>query len=76
MTKLMTIPRFARATGLSYRLCLQLVVSGHIPSVPVGTRRRIDTRWVEQWLAAGGYRSVGARAGGTPPGDDGGHDER
>jgi excisionase family DNA binding protein len=58
MTKLLTIPNFARETGLSYRLCLQLVESGDIPSVPVGSRRRIDVRWVEQWLAAGGYRQM------------------
>jgi excisionase family DNA binding protein len=50
MTKLLTIPKFARETGLPYRLCLQLVQSGDIPSVPVGSRRRIDIRWVEQWL--------------------------
>jgi excisionase family DNA binding protein len=56
MTKLITIPKFAQATGLPYRLCLQLVGTGQIPSVPVGSRRRIDVRWVEQWLAAGGYR--------------------
>jgi hypothetical protein len=55
MTKLITIPKFARATGLPYRLCLQLVGTGQVPSVPVGSRRRIDVRWVEQWLAAGGY---------------------
>ena len=58
MTKLITIPTFARTTGLPYRLCLQLVESGQIPSVPVGSRRRIDLRWVEQWLATGGYRPV------------------
>jgi hypothetical protein len=57
MTKLITIPKFARATGLPYRLCLQLVGSGQIPSVPVGGRHRIDVRWVEQWLSAGGYRN-------------------
>jgi excisionase family DNA binding protein len=56
MTKLITIPKFARTTGLSYRLCLQLVETGRIPSIPVGCRRRIDIRWVEQWLSAGGYR--------------------
>jgi excisionase family DNA binding protein len=64
MTKLLTIPKFARETGLPYRLCLQLVQSGDIPSVPVGSRRRIDVRWVEQWLSAGGYRpevAVGER---------------
>jgi excisionase family DNA binding protein len=59
MTKLITIPRFAKATGLTYRLCLQLVGTGEIPSVPVGKRRRIDVRWIEQWLAAGGYRQSG-----------------
>jgi excisionase family DNA binding protein len=59
MTTLITIPKFAHATGLPYRLCLQLVWAGQIPSVPVGRRRRIDVRWVEQWLATGGYRSSG-----------------
>jgi excisionase family DNA binding protein len=57
MTKLITIPKFAAATGLPYRLCLQLVSSGQIPSVSVGRRRRIDVRWVEQWLETGGFRS-------------------
>ena len=31
-------------------------VRGHILSVPVGRRRRIDVRWVDQWLAGGDYR--------------------
>jgi excisionase family DNA binding protein len=57
MTKLLTIPKFAQATGLSYRLCLQLAGNGEIPSVQVGRRRRIDVRWLEQWLATGGYRT-------------------
>jgi excisionase family DNA binding protein len=57
MTKLITIPKFAEATGLSYRLCLQLVGTAKIPSVQVGNRRRIDVRWIDQWLAAGGYRN-------------------
>ncbi len=56
MTKLITIPKFAEETGLPYRLCLHLVGTGQIPSVPVGRRRRIDVRWVDQWLAGGGYR--------------------
>jgi hypothetical protein len=46
---------------LAYRLCLQLVRTGDIPSVLVGSRRRIDARWVEQWLASGGYRPEGRR---------------
>jgi excisionase family DNA binding protein len=56
MTKLITIPKFARETELSYRLCLQLVDAGDVPSVRVGRRRRIDVRWIEQWLATGGFR--------------------
>ncbi len=56
MTKLITIPKFAATTGLPYRLCLQLVGSGQLPSIRVGRRRRIDVRWLEQWLAGGGYR--------------------
>jgi excisionase family DNA binding protein len=59
MTKLITIPKFAEATGLPYRLCLHLIGTGQVPSVAVGRRRRIDVRWVEQWLATGGYRSSG-----------------
>ncbi len=57
MTKLITIPNFADATGLPYRLCLHLIRTGQIPSVTGGRRRRIEARWVEQWLATGGYRS-------------------
>ena len=48
MTKLITIPKFAAATGCR--------TGSVIPSVAVGRRRRIDVRWVEQWLASGGYR--------------------
>jgi hypothetical protein len=55
MTQLITIPKFAETPGLPYRLCLHLVGAHQIPSVPVGRRRRIDVRWVDQWLAAGGY---------------------
>lgn len=55
-TKLLTIPQFARATGLTYSLSWQLVRQGRIPSVMVGTRRRIDARWIDQWLATGGYK--------------------
>jgi hypothetical protein len=62
MTKLITIPKFAEATGLPYRLCLHLVGTAQIPSVAVGRRRRIDVRWVEQWLATGGYLSSGQEA--------------
>jgi hypothetical protein len=62
MTKLITIPRFAELTGLPYRLSLHLVGTGQIPSVPVGCRRRIDMRWVEQWLACGGYRPSGSKS--------------
>jgi excisionase family DNA binding protein len=57
VTKLLTIPEFARATGLNYWLAWQLVRRGNIPSVAVGTRRRIDVRWIEQWLATGGYHA-------------------
>jgi hypothetical protein len=55
MTKLITILKFAKLTGLPYRLCLQLVGTGQIPSLLVGRRHRIDVRWVNQWLAGGGY---------------------
>ena len=65
MTKLITIPKFAQATGLPYRLCLHLVGTGQIPSVAVGRRHRIDVRWVEQWLASGGYRPDGGRGRAT-----------
>jgi hypothetical protein len=64
MTKLITIPKFAELTGLPYRLCLHLVGTAQIPSIPVGCRRRIDVRWVDQWLASGGYRPSGDESSG------------
>jgi hypothetical protein len=54
MTQLITIPKFAEATGLPYRLRLHLVGTHQIPSVPVGCGRRIDVRWVDQGMT-GGY---------------------
>jgi excisionase family DNA binding protein len=63
MTKLITIPKFAELTGLPYRLCLHLVGTGQIPSVPVGRRCRIDVRWLDQWLASGGYHPERSRCG-------------
>ena len=54
-TRLLSLPKFAQLVGISYWLARELVIRGEIPSVPVGTRKRIDIRWVKQWLAAGGY---------------------
>jgi hypothetical protein len=50
-TKLLTIPAFARITGLSTWLARELVRRGDIPSVQVGPRKRIDSRWVERWTS-------------------------
>jgi excisionase family DNA binding protein len=58
VTHLLTIAQFARATGLKYWLAWQLVKRRAIPSVIVGTRRRIDARWIQQWLETGGYRPI------------------
>src|SRR5437588_13132502 len=69
ITKLITIPKFAEATGLPYRLCLHLVGAGQIPSVAVGRRRRIDVRWVEQWLATGGDPPLDRAPGVAEPRD-------
>jgi hypothetical protein len=63
MTKLLTIPKFAEATGLSYRLCLSLWKAAD-PSVPVGSRRRIEFSGVEPRLAPGGYLPDISVAGG------------
>jgi len=51
MTKLITIPKFAAATGLPYRLWSSPDWNGPDSVCRVGRRRRIDVRWVEQWLA-------------------------
>jgi excisionase family DNA binding protein len=56
-TKLLSIPEFAKATGLSVWLARELVHRGDVPSVRVGARRRVDSRWVERWLAAGNPES-------------------
>lgn len=57
MTRLLKVSQLSKETGLPYRLCLQLVRDGDIPSLMVGRRRRVDIRWLEQWLATGGYVS-------------------
>ena len=58
MTKLINTPAFAQRTDLPTGFVSNLVGTGQIPFVPVG-RRRIDVRWVDQWLAGGGYRPYG-----------------
>jgi hypothetical protein len=50
-TKLLTIPQFANATGISETLARALVNRGDVPSIPVGRPRRIDARWIEKWTA-------------------------
>jgi hypothetical protein len=65
-TKLLTIPAFAKATGLTYWLARELVNRGDIPSVQVGPRKRVDARWVEQWTRGGGQRET-ACADSAPP---------
>ena len=52
MTKLITIPQFANATGISETLARALVNRGDVPSILVGRRRRVNARWVEKWTAA------------------------
>ncbi len=68
-TTLLTIAQFARMTGLNYWLAWRLVRRSDIPSVMVGTRRRIDARWVEQWLSVGGYRPMAAESPNKPQED-------
>jgi excisionase family DNA binding protein len=53
VTKLLSIPEFAKATGISVRLARELVNRGDVPSVRVGPRRRVDIRFVEKWTADG-----------------------
>jgi excisionase family DNA binding protein len=51
--KLISVAEFARRVGLRLRgeLARKLVNNGAIPSVRVGCRRRVSSRWVEEWLA-------------------------
>ncbi len=51
-TKLLSIPEFAKATGLSDRLARHLVKNGDVPSIKVGSRRRVDARFIDRWTAA------------------------
>lgn len=53
MHKLLSIPDFARATGLSYWLARELVLRGDVPSIRVGNRRRVSAHWVAGWVNAG-----------------------
>jgi hypothetical protein len=52
-TELVSIPAFARLTGLKTALARELVKRGDIPSIQVGPRRRIDVRFIEAWTASG-----------------------
>jgi excisionase family DNA binding protein len=51
LTKLLTIPQFANATGLSERAARTMIEHGQLPTVRVGSRQRVDVRWVKKWLA-------------------------
>jgi len=51
VTKLFSVPQFARATGLSAAAARAMIREGQLPTVRVGRRQRVDARWVEKWLA-------------------------
>lgn len=51
ITKLLTIPEFADAIGVSDSLARALVVGGSVPFVWVRNRRRVDYREIEKWLS-------------------------
>jgi hypothetical protein len=57
-TRLLTIPKFARATGLTYWLTRELVNRGDIPSLQVGPRRRVDARFIERWTQGIGQPAI------------------
>ena len=48
---LLTIPKFAERTGLSYWLARALVLRGDIPSVQCGRRRRVSAKFIDSWCA-------------------------
>ena len=50
-TKLLSISQVAQVTGLSYYLSRRMVLNGTFPCVMLGSRRRINSIWVERWLA-------------------------
>jgi excisionase family DNA binding protein len=50
-TKLLSVPEFARATGLPVTLARTLVKSGEVPSLRVGRRHRVSSCWIETWLS-------------------------
>jgi len=51
VTKLLSIPQFARATGLSDAAARAMIRDKQLPPVSVGRRQRVDVRWVLKWLA-------------------------
>jgi hypothetical protein len=50
--KLISIPDFARAAGISEGLARELVRNGKVPTIIVGTRHKIDSEWVAGWLSS------------------------
>jgi excisionase family DNA binding protein len=51
MSKLLSIPATANATGLAVTLVRRLVKNGEIPSLIVGARPKISEQWVQRWIA-------------------------
>jgi hypothetical protein len=51
LAKLISIPKFARATGLTSYAARIAVERGDVPSVQIGDRRKIDEKYLERWLA-------------------------
>ena len=49
--KLLSIPQVAQVTGLSYYLTREMVLNGTIRCVMLGSRRRVNAKWLDRWLA-------------------------
>ena len=48
--RLLTLPQFARAYGLSPWLAREMARRGDIPTVQCGRRRRVSIRMVQGWV--------------------------
>ncbi len=63
MTKLITIPRFAEATGLPYRLCLHLMARARFrPFLSDAADGSMCAGWTNGWQAADMIQTEGAAA--------------
>jgi excisionase family DNA binding protein len=51
---LISVRQFSQRSGLSYRVARRLVLAGEVPSIKVGSRRRVSAEFIQDWKRQAG----------------------